>query len=262
MKALILAAGRGKRMGKYTEKLPKGMLMFNGKTLIEWQIEKLRSVGLDEIVIITGYKGEAINYPGICYHHNPDYAQTNMIETLMCAQNVLDTDILLSYSDIIYRRTLVKMAIEHPADIAVAVDANWRDYWKLRFGTTEADLETLSISKEGLITELGRPVSSSKGIGYRYIGLIKFSQKGMAKAIELYDNKKSKNESWKQSGKPFRKGYMTDLLDELIQEGLEVRPVITRGGWLEFDTADDYVIACRLHEAGKTAGLFEHDTLA
>ena len=54
MKAIILAAGVGSRMGKYTKSLPKGMIKINGKTLIERQILVLEAVGINNIMIVTG----------------------------------------------------------------------------------------------------------------------------------------------------------------------------------------------------------------
>lgn len=60
MKAMILAAGRGKRMGQLTENTPKPLLKVRGKTLIEWQIERLRERGFSELVINLGYLGEQI----------------------------------------------------------------------------------------------------------------------------------------------------------------------------------------------------------
>ena len=62
MKAIILAAGVGSRMKKYTKLIPKGMIIINNKTIIERQIEILESVGINKIVIVTGYKSELINY--------------------------------------------------------------------------------------------------------------------------------------------------------------------------------------------------------
>ena len=62
MKAIILAAGRGTRLNHYTDNLPKGMLLFAGETLIERQIRLFNSVGINDIIIITGYKSEKIKY--------------------------------------------------------------------------------------------------------------------------------------------------------------------------------------------------------
>ena len=67
MKAIILAAGQGTRLKKYTENLPKGMLSFGGKTLIERQIEIYRSCGIDKIIIVKGYAADKIQYPDVKY---------------------------------------------------------------------------------------------------------------------------------------------------------------------------------------------------
>ncbi len=65
MKAMILAAGRGKRMGSLTENTPKPLLKVGGRCLIEWQIARLEQAGFKDIVINLGYLGEQIaNYLG------------------------------------------------------------------------------------------------------------------------------------------------------------------------------------------------------
>lgn len=238
-------------MGRYGENMPKGMLPFRGKTLIEWQLERLRGIGLNDIVIVTGYKSKMINFGGATYYHNPDFAETNMVETLMCAREALDMDVLVSYADIFYTENLAKTVSESPHDIGVAVDENWREYWTLRYGNAEQDLESLALSGDGRIAEIGKPVSSSVGLDYRYIGLIKFSASGMRSAIDLYDEKKAGGEPWTQSRQPFKKGYMTDILHELIVAGVAVHPVITQGGWFEFDTADDYETVSALQSIDK-----------
>ena len=55
MKGIILAAGSGTRLKKYTENLPKGMLSFMGKTIIERQIQIYRSCGIQDIIIVRGF---------------------------------------------------------------------------------------------------------------------------------------------------------------------------------------------------------------
>ena len=57
-RALILAAGRGSRMGKETALKPKCFTILHGKRLLDWQIESLKASGIDEISIVTGYKTE------------------------------------------------------------------------------------------------------------------------------------------------------------------------------------------------------------
>jgi N-acetyl-alpha-D-muramate 1-phosphate uridylyltransferase len=58
--AMILAAGRGQRMGALTSEIPKPLIKVHGKPLIEYQIERLKAVGIEHIVVNTAYKGEQI----------------------------------------------------------------------------------------------------------------------------------------------------------------------------------------------------------
>ncbi|MEM7465535.1 MAG: N-acetylmuramate alpha-1-phosphate uridylyltransferase MurU [Pseudomonadota bacterium] len=60
MKAMILAAGRGARLSPLTDTTPKPLLMVRGKTLLDWQLDKLIAAGFSEIVINVGYLGEKI----------------------------------------------------------------------------------------------------------------------------------------------------------------------------------------------------------
>ena len=83
MKAVILAAGKGQRLQKYASGIPKGMLNFAGKALIEWQVEHLRDCGISDISVVTGYAGDKIKIEGIKYYKNLLYDTTNMVASLM-----------------------------------------------------------------------------------------------------------------------------------------------------------------------------------
>ena len=86
MKAVILAAGQGTRLKKYTENLPKGMLKFAGKTIIERQIETYQKCGITAIIVVRGFAADKITYQGVRYYENADYENTNMVESLMAAR--------------------------------------------------------------------------------------------------------------------------------------------------------------------------------
>ena len=101
MKAIILAAGQGTRIKKYTQDLPKGMLSFMGKTIIERQIEMYHGCGLDDIIIVRGFAADKIQYSGVIYYTNKDFENTNMVESLMAANQEFDDDVIVSYSDIL-----------------------------------------------------------------------------------------------------------------------------------------------------------------
>lgn len=245
MQAIILAAGQGTRLKKYTENLPKGMLMFDGKTIIERQIELYRKCGIEKIVVVTGFAAEKIAYPGVVYYHNADFAVTNMVESLMAARSEFHEDAIVSYSDILFSEAMLRGMMNEQSDVAVAVDENWKKYWRKRYGRIDFDTESLKLDGAGNIRSLGKENPPPSEIDARYVGLLKFSTAGLARIAAIWDRDYEAylNQPWKQSGKTIRKAYMTDLLQALIDSGTPVRAVKFHNGWLEFDTNEDYETA-------------------
>lgn len=253
MKAIILAAGQGTRLKKYTENLPKGMLMFMGKTIIERQIEMYRKCGIDDIIIVRGYAYEKINYTNITYYTNDEYAVTNMVASLMTAKTEFNDDIIVSYSDILFEEKMLIKMLQSKNDYVVAVDTNWQTYWKARYGRIDFDTESLSLDEYGNIIELGLENPKLETIDARYIGLLKFSNAGLQHISDIWeqDYNEYENKSWKQSGKSIRKAYMTDLLQAIIESGKTVAAEKFHNGWIEFDTDEDYETACHWVETHK-----------
>lgn len=242
MKAIILAAGQGTRLKKYTENLPKGMLQFDGKTIIERQIEIYRKCGIENIVIVRGFAADKINYQGVKYYTNEKYDETNMVESLMTAKAEFDDDIIVSYSDIIFEENMLKKMMQTNDDYSVAVDDNWKAYWKMRYGKVDFDTESLAIDSDNIIIELGLENPPIDKIDARYVGLLKFSNDGLKEIVDIMENAYScfEDKPWQQSGKSVRKAYMTDLLNALIQDGKKIKAIHFNNGWIEFDTNEDY----------------------
>lgn len=252
MKAIILAAGQGTRLKKYTKNLPKGMLMFMGKTIIERQIDILKSCGIDEIIIVKGFAGHQINYESVKYYTNEEYESTNMVMSLLAARAEFDDDIIVSYSDILYDKEMLQGMIEAHADFTVAVDDNWKQYWQMRYGTYNFDTESLKIDSMDNIISLGEENPDINSIDARYVGLLKFSKRGIQNLVSLVDAELqlNSNKPWKSSGKAVKQAYMTDLLQALLESGEEVKAVRFNGGWIEFDTNEDYEKAIKWAKDG------------
>ncbi|MBN4049047.1 phosphocholine cytidylyltransferase family protein [archaeon AH-315-M20] len=254
MKAIILAAGMGTRLGKYTKDIPKCMLEFNGKTLIEIQVETLRACGINDIVIVKGYMPDKIQISGVKYYVNEDYENTNMVETLMCAEKEMDDEILVCYADILYEKRVIEKILESKVDIGVTVDADYWEYWKARLDNPEEDTESLVIDEDGKIIELGDTNCTLDKAKFRYVGLIKFSKKGVDALKKIYHENREKyfdkDEPWIRS-KSFKKAYMTCMLHALIDAGYRVDPIIIKHGWLELDTNEDYEKATQWLNKGK-----------
>lgn len=246
MKALILAAGQGTRLKKYTQDLPKGMLEFRGKTIIERQIETYRKCGIDDIIIVRGFAADKIQYENVKYYDNLDYANTNMVESLMVAKREFDDEIIVSYSDILFEEEMLSKMMQESGDFLVAIDDNWKEYWKKRYGRVDFDTESLTVGTDNNIVELGLENPPLDSIDARYIGLLKFSLRGLEHITNILNEAyKDPDIPWKQSGKTVRKAYMTDLLQAIIESKECVRAVHFKNGWIEFDTNEDYENACK-----------------
>ena len=252
MKAIILAAGQGTRLKKYTENLPKGMLSFMNKTVIERQIEIYKECGIEKIIIVRGFAAEKIDYEGVTYYTNKDYENTNMVVSLMTAESEFDEDIIISYSDILFEKEMLNQMVLSNNDFSVAVDDNWEMYWQKRYGKVDFDTESLSIDEDNNIIELGLENPKLDAIDARYIGLLKFSKEGLAYIKEVWNDAciHYLDKPWQQSGKPVKKAYMTDLLNAIIESGKNIKAVHFNNGWIEFDTNEDYENACRWVEDG------------
>ncbi|MDR3156990.1 MAG: phosphocholine cytidylyltransferase family protein [Lactobacillales bacterium] len=262
MKAIILAAGQGTRLKKYTKDLPKGMLEFNSKTLIEWQIERYRECGINDIIIIKGFCEEKITYNGVKYFVNKNFLTTNMVESLMTAKSEFDTDIIVSYSDLWFEKRILEKLVEASDDFVVSVDVDWQNYWKKRYGLVQYDLESLKIEKANIV-KLGESNPIFEDIDARYIGLLKISKKGLDIICSIIDrdSKEYSDKPWKYSGNIISQAYMTDLFQAIVDEGYVVKAKKFKKGWLEFDTNKDYENICKWVKNGEIKELVDLDSL-
>lgn len=237
MKALILAAGRGSRMKLITEQKPKCLVQYNGKTILAWQTDALKKNGIDDISIVAGYRENLISNSSYRKIINKDWNKTNMVYSLMCAKDLLEEkgDLIVSYSDIIYESNVINNLIRTEGDIVVVVDKNWKRQWELRFDDPISDAESLRISQDGNITDIGQKVQKIEEIEAQYIGLIKLNEKGKESILNYYQ---TLTNITKDKGK-INNFYMTDLLFGLIQSHIIVKACVIGGGWLEFDSEGD-----------------------
>ena len=86
MRAIIVAAGMGKRLAPYTDDRPKCLVDINGKTLLERQLQSYRAAGVTDIAVVRGYRAEQIDFPGLRYFENPDFRTNNILASLFRAR--------------------------------------------------------------------------------------------------------------------------------------------------------------------------------
>ncbi len=238
MKAIILAAGQGTRLRPLTNDRPKCMVKFKNKPIIDYIVETMHSSKILNIKIVTGYKHDVLEkhlskYENISFYHNKDFQNTNMLHSLWYAKSEFDDDVVISYSDIIYSKDILQKLMESPYDISVIIDKKWLDLWSLRMEDPLQDAESLMLDSDDNILEIGKKVNSYDKIQGQYIGLLKISKKIWPDILGFYDT---------LSGKlGIKNMYMTDFLQELINQGFTVKATPTYEKWLEIDSVYDLV---------------------
>lgn len=249
-RAVILAAGEGRRLRPHTESRPKCLVPLGGRPLLERQLIALEACGITETTICTGYRAEALETYGGERRHNPRYAETNMVASLMAARDRLDgsADVLIAYSDIVYEPRLVEALLACEDDFAVTVDRAWERLWSARLDDPLADAETLRIGPDGRLTELGRRPRSRDEIEAQYMGLILARAPFVARLVELWDGL---DPSGDYEGRDRDNMYMTAFLQMLIDRGEAPRAVVIDGGWLEVDTVEDLALYERRAAQGR-----------
>lgn len=250
MRALILAAGFGSRLMPLTQNNPKCMVEFRGKKIIDYEIEALKQSGIDDIAVVGGYLFEVLQSYLIDKHgvneffKNPNYNSSNMVATLFCAREWLEScvklkqDLIVSYADIVYFKESVLRLKESSAPLNIVVDKGWRKLWEKRFGNPLEDAETLKI-QNGNIIELGKKPKSYEEIEAQYIGLFKISWEFLPDVLTFYD---SLDRFVVYDGKDFNNMYMTSFLQALIDVFNNAKAAVINGGWMEIDFKSDLEI--------------------
>ena len=245
-KCLIVAAGLGSRLKNHTENNPKCMLDFGGKTLLQRQLDSYKKNGIEDISLIRGYKKNKINYKGIRYFENNDYKENNILNSIFYGEEIINGNIIISYSDILFEPFIVKRAIETDHDISVVVDIDWRDYYVGRKDHPLSEAENVIFNSNNEVVKIGKIGSNKEEVHGEFIGMIKLNNRGCEifkknfhRVKKLYWNKPF------QRAATFQKAYLTDMIQELVDIGVKVHCVIIERGWKEIDTVEDYQKALR-----------------
>ncbi len=204
MQAIILAAGMGNRLGKYTKDNTKCMLEINGKTLIERALDALDDNGIKKCVIVVGYQKENLmsfvgkKYKGIEieYVANDVYHKTNNIYSLALAKDkLLEDDTILLESDLIFESRIIHDLLADPEPTLAVVDKyqSWMD------GTV------VQISQDKLITNFIPKKFfnyEEKHTYYKTVNIYKFSRQFLTESyvpfLVAYSAAMGNNEYYEQ----------------------------------------------------------------
>lgn len=232
MKALILAAGIGSRLAPLTNHCPKALVTVSGQPIIMNQIKCLKENGIDDIVIISGYKSDVLKktvseqYPHVTFLENKNYENTNNMYSAYLAKGCLYGEaFLMMNADVFFDPNVISSLLTFKAEAAIVTDK----------GNYLA--ESMKVSGEyGKLTKISKMISQEEALGVS-IDVYKLSEKvGKAlfdKCKEYIEEKKELN-LWSEVA-------LNDILSSY-----EVLPCPLNGRWIEIDTAEDLKEAERL----------------
>lgn len=178
MKAIILAASRGKQLGKLTEEIPKCMLPFGQETILERQIRLLGEVGIENsnICVVAGYKAEKIKaVKGVSVIINSEYEATDNSYSLWLALRYLEGDVLVLDGDLVYEAAALRRLCKIKGNAVLVTESNYYS------GNTG-----IKVRKDEKLEAIGKHLSSKKS----YAGIMKLTSETAAVLREnLKDNR-------------------------------------------------------------------------
>ncbi|HTV50130.1 MAG TPA: phosphocholine cytidylyltransferase family protein [Steroidobacteraceae bacterium] len=235
MRAVILAAGRGSRLGELGADRPKCLVELCGHPLLERQLAALQHGGASPIGIVRGYRAEMLRPPGVTCFDNPRWAETNMVMSLVAARAWLQEDtVIVSYGDIFYPASLVAALVASPGSLVITYDRDWSALWSRRFADPLADAETFRIDATGTLLEIGGRTGRMQDIQGQYMGLLKFTPAAWRAVEQLLDS---------LGPQACQRLDMTGMLSRLLAAGsVPVSTVATQGQWGEIDNPEDVAL--------------------
>lgn len=245
-KAIIIAAGRGRRLMPTTSDTPKCYAEVHGKRLLDYALSSFAGAGITDICFIGGYQIDKVkrDYPQFTFRHNAGWEHNNILLSLMHAEDQMSDGFVCCYSDILFTTGVVQRLLEHSGDIVLSVDTKWLERYQHRTQHPPDDGEKVTVSN-GVVTRVHRAIPPPAAHG-EYTGIAKFTAAGAAKLREAFHRAKEKH-----AGKPFReaavfeKAYLILLYQEMIEAGVTFAHADTPGNYMEVDTQEDFELARR-----------------
>jgi 2-aminoethylphosphonate-pyruvate transaminase len=190
--AVILAAGSGRRLGERGREVPKGFLRLGERPIIEESLERLRSIGIERVVIATGhlshyYEELSARYDGLIHTvHNPDFARSGSLVSLWATRDEVTEDCLLLESDIVYERRALTALLDAEADDVILLSGPTGAGDEVWVSGSGGRLLSMSKQRSDLDGEiLGELVGICRVSTGLMADLLRFAEEGMRTTLDL-----------------------------------------------------------------------------
>jgi choline kinase len=244
MRAIIIGAGRGIRLMPTTADSPKCFAEVGGRRILDWAVEAFRHNGVEDIAFIGGYQIDKVRaaYPQLTFRHNDRWEQNNILASLFYAEDLMDDAFICSYSDILFRPSVIEGLLASRGDMALSVDTAWLERYGTRSEHPSDDAEKVTV-RDGVVTRIDREIPEREAYG-EYTGIARFSKAGARELRDFYAGSRDKHgPGMFRDGRTFEKAYLIQLFQEMIEAGAQFQHVDTPGGYIEIDTQQDYDFA-------------------
>ena len=258
MRGLIIAAGRGSRLGHLTDNSPKCLLKVGGISIVERIINEMSNVGVKKFALIRGYMGNKFELRNIQYFENFEYSQNNILHSMMCAKNFLidsliqNENLIVSYSDIVFESVLMKKIAESRGSISLLCDPNWEVKYSGRTQHPKSEAEIVVVKDNNLVVEIGK-LFAEKRINVpnstlelvEFTGLILLKPDGISLVLDAFEEIADVIQADEPFGRAntFQNSYLSDLFQFLVDSGRRVEVTRFIGNWFEIDTEQDLLRA-------------------
>jgi choline kinase len=184
MKAIILSAGQGSRLGHLVDDRPKCLIEFNGRSLLDRQLDTLQACGVHEAVVVTGFHDELVNEaigrrtggPEVRTVFNPFYKVADNTGSLFMAREELAGDCLVWNGDTLVSNALMRRVVENDrAGICVTIDR--------KESYDEDDMKV--VEEEGRLRAIGKRIAEC--VNAESIGLLAFRSGGAERFREAIE---------------------------------------------------------------------------
>ncbi|MEO6307361.1 MAG: NTP transferase domain-containing protein, partial [Nitrospiraceae bacterium] len=239
--AIVLAASRGKELGELTEQQPKTMVNIQGTPILSHIVDAYNAVGIKDIVVVRGYKKEAVNLPNLTYVDNDDFADTGELDSLLKALRSRKgpaQSTVVSYGDVLFNKYIPQSLCQETDDCVIFVDSNWQEqssYARLG-GFTECTIPNSrrAFNAKIYLKQLGDnlPKESIHGV---WMGFLKVSPGAATLITGIIAELLAKPAN--------RKAGIPQLLQELLKRQYPIRVLYTAGHWLDINSIEDVVQA-------------------
>ena len=186
MKAIILSAGQGSRLGHLTDDRPKCLIEFGGKSLLDWQLDTLAANGVDEVVVVTGFRDDQIEAvlarrsggPKVRTVFNPFFKVADNLGSLYLVRGELAGDCLVWNGDTLVSTALMARVVGNCAQDGICVTIDRKPAYD------DDDMKVIA-DDDGRLRAIGKRIS--EGVNAESIGLLAFRGHGAERFAEAID---------------------------------------------------------------------------